>query len=124
MFTSPYFSLGGDEINARCYTDDTETQSALNSTGETFTDALNKYTTATHGAVRDAVKTPVVWEEMALDYNVTTVEKDAISMVWISSANATSVVEQGYHIVHSVSDFFYLDCGHGAWVGDFVNGSS
>ncbi|KAF8901265.1 N-acetylhexosaminidase [Mucidula mucida] len=124
MFTSPYFSLGGDEINAQCYTDDTETQSALNSTGETFTDALNKFTTATHGAVRDAGKTPVVWEEMVLDYNVTTVEKDAIIMVWISSANAISVVEQGYHIVHSASDFFYLDCGHGAWVGDFVDGNS
>ncbi|TFY81773.1 hypothetical protein EWM64_g2232 [Hericium alpestre] len=77
----------------------------------------------THKAVRGQGKTPVVWEEMVLDYNVT-LANDTVVMVWISSANAAAVAAKGYHFVHSASDYFYLDCGGGGWIGDNVNGNS
>lgn len=37
--------------------------------------------------------------------------------VWISSDNVKAVAEKGFKLIHSASDFFYLDCGAGGWVG-------
>lgn len=62
MVQSPYVSTGGDEVNAQCYTDDEQTQQALNSTGETFEQALSSFVGATHQVLADAGKIPVVWE--------------------------------------------------------------
>ena len=60
LFPSTLFSTGGDEINARCYADDTQTQRDLN--GRTLEQALDAFTQATHGALESLGKTPVVWE--------------------------------------------------------------
>lgn len=60
MFPSTLFSTGGDEINARCYADDAQTQNDLG--GRTFDQAFDAFTQATHGALRNLGKTPVVWE--------------------------------------------------------------
>lgn len=62
MFPSTLFSTGGDEINANCYAQDTETQKELNATGKTFEEALDTFTQATHKALIAEGKTPVVWE--------------------------------------------------------------
>lgn len=71
LFTGSYFSTGGDEINAKCYTDDNQTQSDLTASKKTFEQALSDFTVAEHKALRDVGKTPVVWQEMVLDHNVT-----------------------------------------------------
>ena len=60
LFPSTLFSTGGDEINARCYADDAQTQRDLD--GRTLNQALDAFTQATHGALRELGKTPVVWE--------------------------------------------------------------
>ena len=60
MFPSTLFSTGGDEINLPCYQNDTETQQELG--GRTIAQALGAFTNATHGALRNLGKTPVVWE--------------------------------------------------------------
>ena len=60
MFPSTLFSTGGDEINLPCYQNDTETQQELG--GRTIAQALGVFTQATHGALRNLGKTPVVWE--------------------------------------------------------------
>ena len=49
-----------DEINARCYVDDAQTQYDLG--GRIHEQALDAFTQATHGALRKLGKTPVVWE--------------------------------------------------------------
>jgi len=121
LFPSTLFSTGGDEINARCYTDDAQTQSDLS--GRTLNQALDAFTQATHGALRKLGKTPVVWEEMVLNYNLA-LSKDTIAMVWISSTDAAAVAEKGFRFVHAASNSFYLDCGAGGWVGDFPAGNS
>ena len=61
-FPSKYMSTGGDELNVNCFTQDVQTQQLLNSTGQTFEQALNTFTMATHKALAQAGKTPVVWE--------------------------------------------------------------
>ncbi|KZV92548.1 beta-hexosaminidase [Exidia glandulosa HHB12029] len=111
------FSTGGDEINAACYTEDAVTQAALKASGLTFSQALQTFTDKTHATLRGIGKTPAVWEEMVLD-NALPLPKDTVVLVWISSQNVASVASKGYRIVHAASDFFYLDCGLGGWVGD------
>ncbi|KAF9649786.1 N-acetylhexosaminidase [Thelephora ganbajun] len=123
LFPGNYFSTGGDEINAKCYADDPKTQEALAASGKTFEQALDVFTQAEHRALKDTGKTAVVWQEMVLSHQVT-LANDTVIMVWISSADAAAVVQKGFRIVHAPSDYFYLDCGGGGWVGDFPTGNS
>ncbi|KAI0373766.1 N-acetylhexosaminidase [Pilatotrama ljubarskyi] len=122
MFPSTIMSTGGDELNVECYTQDAQTQADLSASGRTLEQALDAFTQATHAALRAEGKTPAVWEEMVLDHNVT-LGNDTIVMVWISSANAAAVAAKNFRIVHGPSDYFYLDCGAGEWIGDDVANS-
>ncbi|PPQ70615.1 hypothetical protein CVT25_011981 [Psilocybe cyanescens] len=114
---STLFSTGGDELNVNCYTQDSQTQTDLKASGKTLEQALDTFTQATHGALKAIGKTPVVWEEMALEHNVT-LSNQTVVMVWISSQNAAAVAAKGLRLVHGPSDFFYLDCGAGEWIGN------
>jgi len=71
-----------------------------------------------------AGKTTVVWEEMVLDFTLPALSNDTIVMVWISSEDAAAVASLGFRIVQAPSNYFYLDCGGGGWVGDFPAGNS
>ncbi|KIY52425.1 glycoside hydrolase family 20 protein [Fistulina hepatica ATCC 64428] len=121
--SSSLFSTGGDELNTACYAADSLTQQELADKNVTLAEALDAFTQATHGALADVGKTPVVWEEMVLDYNLT-LSNETIVMVWISSEDAASVAAKNFRIVQAPSDYFYLDCGGGGWVGDDPSGNS
>ncbi|VDC07078.1 unnamed protein product [Peniophora sp. CBMAI 1063] len=116
MFPSTLLSTGGDEVNTPCYTDDAETQQALQSSGQDLTQALQGFVDTMHDALREKEKTPVVWEEMVLDYNLT-LPTDVPVLVWVSSENVASVAQKGHPVIHAASDYFYLDCGAGEWIG-------
>ncbi|KAI0671138.1 N-acetylhexosaminidase [Trametes maxima] len=122
MSPSTLLSTGGDELNTECYAQDPETQADLKATNRTLEQALDIFTRTTHAAIRAEGKTPAVWEEMVLEHNVT-LGNDTVVMVWISSANAAAVAAKNFRIVHGPSDFFYLDCGAGEWIGDDVANS-
>ncbi|EIW52408.1 N-acetylhexosaminidase [Trametes versicolor FP-101664 SS1] len=122
MFSSSLMSTGGDELNTECYVQDAQTQADLKASGRTLEQALDVFTQTTHAAIRAEGKTPAVWEEMVLEHNVT-LGNDTVVMVWISSANAAAVAAKNFRIVHGPSDFFYLDCGAGEWIGDDVANS-
>ncbi|KIJ54483.1 glycoside hydrolase family 20 protein [Sphaerobolus stellatus SS14] len=122
VFPSKYISTGGDEINTACYMSDNQTQADLKASGQTLEQALNTFTQATHGALKKAGKTPIVWEEMILDHQVD-LSNDTIAMVWISSQNVASVVQKGFRVIHTASDFLYLDCGAGEWIGADIDNS-
>lgn len=94
--------------NQNCYATDKPTQDALKSNGMNLTQALFSFVNQTHDALRAIGKTPVIWEELVLDDNLT-LASDTIVAVWRSSANARVVVDKGYNIIHAASDFAYLD---------------
>ncbi|KAJ7046461.1 N-acetylhexosaminidase [Mycena alexandri] len=123
LFPGQFFSTGGDEINANCYTQDNATQASLAASGQTFAQALDTFTQASHAALRSVGKSAVVWEEMVLA-NPVKLANDTLVLVWISSADVQAVAETGFRLVHAASDYFYLDCGHGGWVGNFPAGNS
>ncbi|KAF8133347.1 glycoside hydrolase family 20 protein [Boletus edulis] len=120
---SYYFSTGGDELNTNCYVNDTLTQQQLKSANTTLAGALATFTNSTHSALIAEGKTPVVWEEQVLVWNLT-LSKETIIMIWISSEDAAAVANLGYRIVHAPSNYFYLDCGAGEWLGDDPTGNS
>lgn len=120
---SYYFSTGGDEINTKCYSDDYLTQQQLNSTDMTLNGALDTFMQTTHGALMAQGKTPVVWQEMALDWNIT-LSNETIVMIWISSEDAVAVAEMGFRIIQAPSNYFYLNNGAGGWLGDDATGWS
>ncbi|KAF8648772.1 hypothetical protein AX16_006179 [Volvariella volvacea WC 439] len=123
MFPGNYFSTGGDEINQNCYRDDPQTQEELQRQGKNIEQALDTFTQVTHNALHDIGKTTVVWQEMALDHEVV-LRNDTLIMVWISSEDAAAVADKGFRIVHAASNYFYLDCGGGGWVGQNPEGNS
>ncbi|KAG6845602.1 hypothetical protein H0H87_006655 [Tephrocybe sp. NHM501043] len=123
LFKSKLFSTGGDELNANCYTQDNATQADLAAQGKTLEQALDTFTQKTHAGLREVGKRAVVWEEMVIDHPVT-LANDTIALVWISSANVKAVAQRGHKLVHAASDYFYLDCGGGGWVGNNINGNS
>ncbi|KLO15933.1 beta-hexosaminidase [Schizopora paradoxa] len=118
-FRSQFFSTGGDEVNTNCYTQDSETQKELNASGLTLDEALNNFLMATHDVLRSGGKNPIVKEDMVLKHN-TSLPNSTIVVVWISSDDAKAVAEKGFRIIHQPSDFFYLDCGGGGWLGDDI----
>ncbi|KDQ08352.1 glycoside hydrolase family 20 protein [Botryobasidium botryosum FD-172 SS1] len=123
QFPSSYVSTGGDEINLNCYAKDADTQAQLRKNGQNIEQALSTFVLEVHSTLKDKGKTPVVWEEMVIDHPVG-VSNDTIVMVWISSANVRAVVDKGYRVVHAPSDYFYLDCGAGEWLGNDIAGNS
>lgn len=127
MFPSSIVSTGGDEINQNCYEKDEPTMTILNAIGEPFAEAfqnaLNDFVGGTHSALKSAGKTPAVWEEMVLDFNLTLAD-DTLVLVWISSDDVKAVADKGFRIIHAASNYFYLDCGGGGCVGDYPAGDS
>jgi hexosaminidase len=114
---SKFFSTGGDEVNMDCYGIDLQTQTDLEASGRTLEQALEGFTRETHSTLASLGKTAVVWEEMALEHDVE-LRNDTVVIVWTSSKKATAVAAKNLRIVHAPSDYFYLDCGAGGWVGN------
>ncbi|EIN12436.1 beta-hexosaminidase [Punctularia strigosozonata HHB-11173 SS5] len=123
LFPSSLFSTGGDEVNMRCYEEDDETQEQLRGSGKSVEDALREFTRASHDALRAQGKTPVVWQEMVLNHDLH-LPNDTVVMVWISSEHTASIIKQGFRVVHAPSNYFYLDCGGGQWLGNDTEGTS
>ncbi|TFK39092.1 N-acetylhexosaminidase [Crucibulum laeve] len=113
---SRLFSTGGDEVNVNCYTKDAQTQADLKSSGKTLDQAISDFVVMEQKALLAIGKTPVVWEEMAIDHNVALSNK-TIVLVW-HSENIAPVATKGLRFIHAHSDYFYLDCGGGSWLGN------
>ncbi|BGO94733.1 Glucosamine-6-phosphate isomerase (Glucosamine-6-phosphate deaminase) (GNPDA) (GlcN6P deaminase) [Rhodotorula toruloides] len=123
LSSSAFFSSGGDEVNKRCYLDDPETSAALESRNSTVDELLDEFVRGLHETLVESNKTPVVWEELVLKHDLS-LAKETVVMVWIDSANVRAVADKGHRIIHAASHYFYLDCGAGAWLGRYANGTS
>ena len=47
-----------------------------------------------------------------------------ISSVWKAAMRAAAVAAKGLRLVHVPSNYFYLDCGGGGWLGRNPEGNS
>jgi hexosaminidase len=87
-----YFHTGGDEVNKNAYgLDDT----VRSSDPAVLQPLMQKFIDRNHDQVRNLGLTPIVWEEMLLDWNLT-LGKDVVVQTWQSDQAVNNVVSKGY----------------------------
>ncbi|EIW55410.1 N-acetylhexosaminidase [Trametes versicolor FP-101664 SS1] len=116
-------SSGGDEVNLPCWAEDAETVAELARRGMTIGEALDEFVKGVQGVIREHGKTPFIKSDMVLTHNVP-ILNDTVVVVWQTSADAASVAARGLRMIHQPSNYFYLDCGAGEWIGNDVLGNS
>ncbi|WPH04861.1 putative cytochrome 52A4 [Acrodontium crateriforme] len=114
-----YFHLGGDEVNMNAYLLDDTVKS---NSSAVLQPLMQKYMNRNMKQVKAAGMTPLVWEEMLLDWNLT-MPKDTIVQTWLSDESVAAVVNKGYRALVGNYNYWYLDCGHGQWL-DFYQSNA
>lgn len=87
-----YFHTGGDEVNAEAYTLDPTMKT--NDKGK-IRAQIQKMVDRNHAHVRKAGLTPIVWEEMLLEWNLT-LPRDVVVQTWRGDAAIAETVKRGY----------------------------
>lgn len=108
-----YYHSGGDEVNAKAYLKD-PTVGSDDKVG-VLQPLINKLVTDTHEVVKENGFSPVVWEEMLLEWNVS-LAKNTIVQSWIGPESVLEIVEKGYRVIAGSYQSWYLDCGKGQWL--------
>ncbi|KAG9242990.1 glycoside hydrolase superfamily [Calycina marina] len=116
---SAYFHTGGDEVNKNTYLLDPTVKS---SDYKVLQPLIQKFVDRNHDQIRKVGLTPVVWEEMLLDWNLT-LPKDVVVQSWLSDESVGAIAKKGYKVLAGNYNYWYLDCGHGQWL-NFDNGQS
>ncbi|KAL1799581.1 hypothetical protein ACET3X_003618 [Alternaria dauci] len=109
---SSYYHTGGDEVNRNAYLlDDTvrSNDSAI------LQPLMQIFIDRTHEQVRAAGLTPVVWEEMLLEWNLT-LGSDVIVQSWQSDEAVAQITAAGHKALVGNYNYWYLDCGKGQWL--------
>ncbi|OTA36020.1 hypothetical protein BTJ68_03570 [Hortaea werneckii EXF-2000] len=114
-----YFHLGGDEVNMNAYNLDNTVESNLSSVLQPL---MQKYMDRNMDQIESAGFTPLVWEEMLLDWNLTLPE-NTIVQSWQSDEALAEIVSKGYRGLAGNYNYWYLDCGKGQWL-NFYQGES
>lgn len=112
-----YFHTGGDELNAN---DSMLDENIRSNNSEVLQPLLQKFIDKQHERVRSHDLTPMVWEEIPLDWNVT-LGKDVPVQSWLG--NAQKLAAAGHQVIDSNYNFWYLDCGRGQWI-NMENGAA
>jgi hexosaminidase len=128
-----YFHNGGDEVNKNAFLLDDTVKSNSSAVLQPLVQKLMSNVTNT---VRSAGLTPIVWEEMLLDWNLTFLSTsssnatsnsstpDILIQVWQEAANLQSVLSKGYRALFGDYHNWYLDCGHGGFINPYPSGVS
>ncbi|KAI0075466.1 N-acetylhexosaminidase [Panus rudis PR-1116 ss-1] len=123
LLNSTMMSSGGDEVNLPCWMEDEETVADLEKDNGTIAEALNQFIGHIQEVMKKNNKRPFIKSDMILTHNVP-VTNDTVAVVWQTSADAAAMASRGVHFIHQPSNYFYLDCGAGDWVGNNVLGNS
>lgn len=123
LFPDEFFHSGADEVISGCWKTDPTIQSFLLN-GGTLSQLLEVFVNNTLPLLASLNRTVVYWEDILLDDNVKVDAKflppeRTILQTWSMSPNNTKkIVSSGYRAIVSSADFYYLDCGHGGFLGN------
>lgn len=92
---SGYFHTGGDELNANVYLLD---ETVRSNDSKVLTPLLQKFVDFNHDAVRKAGMTPIVWEEMLLQWNLK-LGSDVVVQTWVNDSSAALAVAKGHKVI-------------------------
>ncbi|KAK9899281.1 glycoside hydrolase family 20 protein [Cystobasidium minutum MCA 4210] len=111
------FGTGGDEINLACFENDTSVQDVLQAKGQTIIQAISNFVNETQKPVRDAGRTPVIWEDTAVGNEALPLDKNTIVTAWRGAGTFANITAAGYKVIQASYELAYMDCGMGGWVG-------
>ncbi|KAJ0982707.1 hypothetical protein J5N97_010962 [Dioscorea zingiberensis] len=123
LFPDPFFHSGADELIPACWSSDPSILSFLSS-GGTLSQLLHLFLSSSHPLLLSLNRTVVYWEDVLLDPTINVSSSffspaTTILQTWNNGVNNTKrLVSAGYRVIVSSSDFYYLDCGHGDFVGN------
>uniref|UniRef100_A0A5B6YPQ6 Beta-hexosaminidase n=1 Tax=Davidia involucrata TaxID=16924 RepID=A0A5B6YPQ6_DAVIN len=123
MFPEPFYHAGTDEIIPGCWKADPSIQTFLSNNG-TLSQLLEMFVNSTFPYIVSLNRTVVYWEDVLLDaivkVNPTILPPEkTILQTWNNGPNNTKrIVASGYRAIVSSADFYYLDCGHGGFLGN------
>ncbi len=138
MFPSDTFHMGGDEVNFTCWENSPEIKAWFDLHGleGTEEDMFGLWVGFQKNASRalqeaaaetdSAAKRIVLWTSSLTDKGNTAEDippEDYVIQIWSDSTdpNFSRIVNQGYPVIISNQDFWYLDCGHGNWADKRVS---
>lgn len=123
MFPDQFYHAGADEITPNCWKIDPSIQAFLSNNG-TLSQILEIFVNSTLPYIVSLNRTAIYWEDVLLDANVNVPRsllppENVILQSWNNGPNNTKrIVDSGYRAIVSSSDFYYLDCGHGDFIGN------
>lgn len=123
LFPENFLHSGGDEVVPGCWKTDPAIRSFL-SNGGTLSSLLEIFVNSTLSSIINRNKTVVYWEDVLLDKTISISplalpKEHVILQSWNGGlANIKRLVASGYRTIVSSSDYYYLDCGHGGFVGN------
>ncbi|XP_021739254.1 beta-hexosaminidase 2-like [Chenopodium quinoa] len=128
LFPDPFYHSGGDEVIPGCWTTDPIIQAFLSnysSAHNGLSHLLQIFINSTLPYVTSHNKTSIYWEDVLLDSTIkvedlsTLPPEHTILQTWNGgSQNTKRIVSSGYRTIVSSADYYYLDCGHGSFVGN------
>jgi hexosaminidase len=97
-----YYHTGGDEVNKQAYLYDDTVKS---NDSKVLQPLMQKFVDRNHDQIRSYGFTPIVWEEMLLEWNLT-LGKDVVVQSWRNASSVLKAVEAGHKVLVGSSDFW------------------
>lgn len=123
LFTDNWFHVGGDELRSNCYNMSQHVRDWFaEDNSRDFNDLLQMWVDKTLPIFQDKKERRIVmWEDILLSevMHAKEVPKNVIMQSWNQGlTHLKMLTSQGYDVIVSSADFFYLDCGQGGYVGN------
>lgn len=103
-----YFHTGGDELNRN---DSMLDEGIRSNATEVLQPLLQKFIDTQHARVRAAGLTPITWEEIPLEWNVT-MAKDTVVQAWLGGDSVKTLTSKGYKVIDSNYNFWVSNEPH------------
>ncbi|CAO0799373.1 unnamed protein product [Mucor circinelloides] len=114
-FPDTLYHTGGDEINTACWDLDAGIQKYTKKNNMTTSEVWFEWTNKVLSYVNKKTdKRPIIWEDPIKDGG--SYPKNTVVQSWLKPPSVYT--ELGHDVIVSNYDYFYLDCGHGGWVGN------
>ncbi|CAN1294942.1 Beta-hexosaminidase 2 [Linum perenne] len=125
LFPDPFLHAGADEVVPGCWKTDPSIQSYLSqNTNNTLSQILETFVQKTLPNIVSHNRTAIYYEDVLLNPTIKVnpsllPPSHTILQTWNNGPNNTKLlVEAGYRVIVSSWEFYYLDCGHGDFVGN------
>ncbi|EEH43040.1 uncharacterized protein PADG_07860 [Paracoccidioides brasiliensis Pb18] len=121
-FPDNFFHVGGDEVHPNCFNFSSNIREWFaEDKSRNFNDLLALWVEKSMPIFQDhKARRLIMWEDMVLaGMHADNIPKDVIMQSWNNGlTNIKKLTSMGHDVIVSSAVFFYLDCGHGGWVGN------